>query len=189
MDDPRYIILIALDTPSRETGMYISGGVMAAPTVGAVLEDILPYLQVSRSYAEDDPEGKQVQIPDLVGMSRKEAQALLESLSLEPLIQGEGTHITDQLPSPGTTVPGGSGMLLYTESQAPSDRVSVPDFRGMTLEQAVYLAAEQGLCLIASGNPDLTLPLQVLSQYPEPGTEAEPGAMIELKFTDRTVRD
>ena len=34
MDDPEYIVLVTLDTPSRETGIYISGGVMAAPTVG-----------------------------------------------------------------------------------------------------------------------------------------------------------
>ena len=47
MDDPQYIVLVALDTPSRETGIYISGGVMAAPTAGAVLSDILPYLGVA----------------------------------------------------------------------------------------------------------------------------------------------
>lgn len=46
MDNPEYIVLIALDTPSRETGIYISGGVMAAPTVGAVMGRILPYLGV-----------------------------------------------------------------------------------------------------------------------------------------------
>jgi stage V sporulation protein D (sporulation-specific penicillin-binding protein) len=46
MDNPEYIVLVALDTPSRDTGMYISGGVMAAPTVGAVMADILPYLGV-----------------------------------------------------------------------------------------------------------------------------------------------
>ena len=49
MDDPEYIVLVALDTPSRETGLYISGGMMGAPTVGAVLSDILPYLGVERS--------------------------------------------------------------------------------------------------------------------------------------------
>ena len=37
MDDPQYIVLVALDTPSRSTGLYISGGVMAAPTVGAAI--------------------------------------------------------------------------------------------------------------------------------------------------------
>ncbi len=48
MDDPQYIVLVALDTPSRKTGLYISGGMMAAPTVGQVLNDILPYLGVER---------------------------------------------------------------------------------------------------------------------------------------------
>jgi len=37
MEDPEYIVLVARDTPSRETGIYISGGVMAAPTVGAAM--------------------------------------------------------------------------------------------------------------------------------------------------------
>ncbi len=49
MDDPQYIVLVALDTPSRSTGIYISGGVMAAPTVGAVMADILPYLGVTQT--------------------------------------------------------------------------------------------------------------------------------------------
>ena len=52
MDDPQYIVLVALDTPSRSTGIYISGGVMAAPTVGAVMADILPYLGVAKTATE-----------------------------------------------------------------------------------------------------------------------------------------
>ena len=54
MDNPEYIVLVALDTPSRATGMYISGGVMAAPTVGAVMADILPYLGVQQVLPEDN---------------------------------------------------------------------------------------------------------------------------------------
>ena len=53
MDNPEYIVLVALDTPSRATGMYISGGVMAAPTVGAVMADILPYLGVQQVLPDD----------------------------------------------------------------------------------------------------------------------------------------
>ena len=56
MDDPEYIVLVALDTPSRETGIYISGGVMAAPTVGAVMADILPYLEVKQLTEENSSE-------------------------------------------------------------------------------------------------------------------------------------
>ncbi len=53
MEDPQYIVLVALDTPSRETGIYISGGVMAAPTVGAVMADILPYLGVEQTAVKE----------------------------------------------------------------------------------------------------------------------------------------
>lgn len=55
MDDPEYLVLAALDTPSRQTGIYISGGVMAAPTVGAVFADILPYLGVEKKDTEVKP--------------------------------------------------------------------------------------------------------------------------------------
>ena len=53
MDDPQYIILVALDTPSRETGLYISGGQMAAPTAGLAFSDILHYLGVEQTNAEN----------------------------------------------------------------------------------------------------------------------------------------
>ncbi len=53
MEDPQYIVLVALDTPSRQTGIYISGGVMAAPTVGAVMADILPYLGVEQTAVKE----------------------------------------------------------------------------------------------------------------------------------------
>ena len=189
MDDPRYIILIALDTPSRETGMYISGGVMAAPTVGAVLEDILPYLEVSRSYAEDDPAGTTVTIPDLTGLTKKEAEKTLADAGIEILPVGEEETVTAQLPSSGQTIQGGSQILVYFGEEASREAVTVPDFYGMTVAQANEAAANAGLCLLTSGNPDLTLPLQVLTQYPAAGTAVEPGSVIELKFTDRTARD
>ena len=189
MDDPRYIILVALDTPSRETGMYISGGVMAAPTVGAVLEDILPYLEVSRSYGDGDPAGTAAVVPELTGLTEKEAEKALEDAHLEMLAVGDGETVTDQLPGAGENIPAGSQILVYFGEDAAKDRVSVPDFSGMTVAQAEQAAAEAGLCLRALGNPDLTLALQVLTQYPAAGTQAEPGSVIELRFTDRSAGD
>ncbi|MDD6078142.1 MAG: penicillin-binding transpeptidase domain-containing protein, partial [Clostridiales bacterium] len=43
-DDPQIVILVLLDTPSNDCGVYISGGQMAAPTVGKMMADILPYM-------------------------------------------------------------------------------------------------------------------------------------------------
>ena len=108
MGNPEYIVLVALDTPSRETGIYISGGVMAAPTVGTVLSDILPYLGVPKSAEE----GYAV-LDDLTGLSPEEARAILNEKKLEALYAGEGGTVVSQIPQAGRQVPEGSQILLY----------------------------------------------------------------------------
>ena len=108
MGNPEYIVLVALDTPSRETGIYISGGVMAAPTVGAVLSDILPYLGAPKSADE----GYTV-LDDLTGLSPEEARAILNEKKLEALYAGEGGTVVSQIPQAGRQVPEGSQILLY----------------------------------------------------------------------------
>ena len=90
MDDPEYIVLVALDTPSRETGIYISGGVMAAPTVGAVMEAILPYLGVEQTFSEDEAASKLIVMEDLTGLTVKEAEKLLKEQSLTIRTVGSG---------------------------------------------------------------------------------------------------
>ena len=108
MDDPEYIVLVALDTPSRETGIYISGGVMAAPTVGAVMSDILPYLGVARC---QEPE--MVTLPDLRELTREEAGKKLKELGLTAVFSGEGTVVSSQIPAPDRQVEAGSQVIVY----------------------------------------------------------------------------
>ena len=108
MNDPQYIVLVALDTPSRETGIYISGGVMAAPTVGAVMADILPYLGVVRS---QEPE--MVELPDLTGLTAKEAEATLKELGLAVVFSGEGAVVSSQIPAPAQQMAVGSQVIVY----------------------------------------------------------------------------
>ena len=108
MEDPEYIVLVALDTPSRETGIYISGGVMAAPTVGAVMRDILPYLGAVR---REEPE--KVILPDLTGFAPKEAEKTLKELGLDAVFSGEGECVASQIPAPEQEVTTGSQVILY----------------------------------------------------------------------------
>lgn len=189
MDNPRYIILVALDTPSRETGIYISGGVMAAPTVGAVMKDILPYLEVSRVYDLDDPAAQSVEVPELSGLPLSEAEHLAEQLPLSVRTVGEGETVTGQIPLAGEAVPGGTEIFLYL-SEPPSDKiVTVPDFTGMSVAQASQAAADAGLYLLPSGNPDLSIPRVAASQSPAAGTETERGSAVQIQFTDPHARD
>ncbi len=118
MDDPQYIVLVALDTPSRETGLYISGGMMAAPTVGAVMADILPYLGVQRTASEDT--NKDVTVPDLMGMSPEQVTKELKAVGLTAKCVGTGEAATQQIPQAGQSVPAGSEILVYFEEKDPT---------------------------------------------------------------------
>ena len=183
MDDPRYIILVALDTPSASTGIYISGGVMAAPTVGAVMADILPYLEVARA-----EEPVIVTVPDLSGMEGKEAEKALLELGLSAVPRGIGEQVTAQLPGADTALEAGSQVLLYLGGEAP-ENAAVPDFTGMTPAQAAQAALDAGLTLRFSGNPDLTRPIRVQLQDLPPDTVVEPGCTVTITFTDPEAAD
>ena len=113
MEDPSYLVLVALDTPSRSTGIYISGGVMAAPTVGSVMSDILPYLEVERNYTEEDAAGREMVLQDWTGETRKNAEKALKALGLTARVIGDGETVTGQIPAAGETVSGDSQVLLY----------------------------------------------------------------------------
>ena len=189
MEDPRYIVLVALDTPSKKTGIYISGGVMAAPTVGAVLEDILPYLGVEQTFSEEDASGRLVVLEDMTGMTVEEAQKLLKKAGLTARTKGSGETVTAQLPAPGQSVPGSSQVLLYLGESAQQETVQVPDFMGMTRQQASDAAGAAGLYVLVSGNTAVTTNVTVTSQDIEPETQVKTGTTIKLVFTDTQAAD
>ena len=189
MEDPRYIVLVALDTPSRETGLYISGGVMAAPTVGAVMADILPYLGVEQTFSEEDIQGKLLVMEDCSGMTAQEAEKMLKQQGLSCVVLGEGQTVTDQIPAAGSTVPGGSQVLLYLGQQAGQETVTVPDFLGMQRQQASDAALGLGLYMLVAGNTGVAPNIKVTSQSVAAGTQVPRGTTIRLEFTDIAAAD
>ena len=189
MEDPEYIVLVALDTPSRSTGIYISGGVMAAPTVGAVMADILPYLGVEKRFSEKDPASKTVVLEDLTGFSQKDAEKYLKSGSLSAIMIGQGDTVTGQIPGPGESVPGGSQVLLYLGEMPEQTWVKVPDFSGMNRAQANDTAGKLGLRILVSGNSEISPNITVTAQDVPPGTEIPLGSTVTLQFTDTKSRD
>ena len=184
MDDPRYIVLVALDTPSRSTGMYISGGVMAAPTVGAVMADILPYLEVKHNYQEEDLQSRLIPVEDLTGMTAKQAKAALQKQGLEAVLDGSGDTVTDQLPAPGQSLPGGSQVMVYMGSREEIKTVQVPDFTGMTRQQASDAAGLLGLYILPKGNTNAAPEVKAVSQSIPAGTQVSQGTTVTVTFTD-----
>ena len=189
MDDPEYIVLVALDTPSRETGIYISGGVMAAPTVGAVMSDILPYLGVPREFSPEEAAGQVVILPDLTDMPRTEAEETLKNMGLAARFVGSGETVTSQLPAPGESVPGNSQLLVYLGEEAPENTVIVPDFSGMNRQQATDNAGALGLYILVAGNPEIAPEVLVTAQSIPAGTQVPQGTTVTLEFTDTNAHD
>ena len=189
MDDPQYIVLVALDTPSRQTGIYISGGVMAAPTVGAVMADILPYLGVKQSFSEDDITGKIIVLDDFTDMGAKDAEKLLKNQNLSAKMVGDGETVTAQIPAAGESVPGGSQVLLYLGEEPDNRTVKVPDFSGMNRQQATDAAGALGLYILVSGNRDIAPNVTVTAQSVPKDTEVPMGTTIQLEFADTTAKD
>ena len=189
MEDPEYIVLVALDTPSRETGIYISGGVMAAPTVGAVMADILPYLGVERTFSEEDIAGQEIVMEDLTGLTPEEAESILNKTGLTAKLSGTGETVTDQLPGAGQTIPGGSEVLLYLGEEAAEKTAEVPDFTGMNRQQASDTAGALGLYILVTGNTEVSPSVTVTAQSVAAQTRVPVGTTITLEFTDTAAKD
>ena len=189
MDDPEYIVLVALDTPSRATGIYISGGVMAAPTVGAVMSDILPYLGVERSFGDGEVQGLEIVMEDLTGMTAREAEKFLADQKLTARLVGDGETVTGQIPAAGQTVPGGSQVLVYLGEPPETETVEVPDFVGMNRQQASDTAGKLGLYILVTGNDGVSPSVLVTAQEIPAGELAEKGTTIKLEFTDTKASD
>ncbi len=189
MEDPQYIVLVALDTPSRETGYYISGGQMGAPTVRDVLADILPYLGIEPDYSGEEAALTDVSMPDLTGMTAGEAREALEEKGLSFRRQGDGEQVTDQVPAAGATLPGGSETVLYFGTEQPGAAVTVPDVIGKDAETANRLLTDQGLYMKIIGATGSENTIAATAQTPGAGETALPGTVVEVEFSDLSARD
>ena len=189
MEDPEYIVLVALDTPSRETGIYISGGVMAAPTVGAVMADILPYLGVEQRFSEDTAAGQIFAMENFIGLTKNEAESVLKQMGLTGSYLGTGEVITDQIPAAGQKIPGSSQVLLYLGGQTEETMVSVPDFLGMNRQQAADAAGRLGLYILVTGNREVSPDVTVTGQKEAKDTQVPVGTTITLEFADTSAKD
>ena len=111
--DPDYIVLIMVDEPG--TGAYY-GSVVASPYAKEIFSSIFEYKNIEKDNKDITTECN-IELPNLIGMTLTEACLTLSKLGLTYEIQGEGTHIAGQLPSPGTMVCKNQSIYLITNSE------------------------------------------------------------------------
>ena len=189
-DDPQVIMLLTLDTPSRSTGTYVSGGNMVAPTASSIMSEVLPYLGVEPSYSAEELLGMDTTVPNVIGMSVEEAKTKLGERGLSCKINGDGDTVTDQTPAGGAIIPGKSAVILYAGADKSTAKCTVPHLIGKMPSEANTAATGAGLFIRFSGTTGSeSSAVRVLSQSIEAGTEVEAGTVITVQLGDTSVTD
>ena len=189
-DDPQVIMLITMDTPSRATGTYVSGGNMVAPTASSVMAEILPYLGIEPSYSAEELLGMDTTVPNVIGSTVEQAKEKLKERALSYKIVGDGDTITDQTPAGGAIIPGKSTVILYASAAKPTDKCVVPHLLGKTPSEANTAATAAGLLIRFSGTTGSeSSSIRVLSQSIDEGTEVDAGTVITVQLGDTSVTD
>ena len=189
-DDPQVIMLLTMDTPSRYTGTYVSGGNMVAPIASSIMSEVLPYLGVEPSYSAEELLGMDTTVPNVIGMSVEEAKSKLSERGLACKLHGDGQTITDQTPAGGAIIPGKSAVILYAGADKSTAKCKVPYLIGKTPSEANTAATGAGLFIRFSGaTASESSAVRVLSQTIEAGTEVEAGTVITVQLGDTSVTD
>ena len=176
-DSPQVAMLVIIDEP---VGLYY-GGQIAAPVFGAVMKDVLQYLKVNpqpSSSAKPGSAEAHVLVPSVINLSVPEAMKELEKAGLTPRVEESGDRIADQIPKPGSRIPAGGGVLLYTMTpRYSSGEVTVPDLTGRTQREAADVLAELGLIINPVGTTG-----KAVKQDPLPGSKVLSGTSIITYF-------
>ena len=163
-DDPKYIMLLTMDTPRRDTGTAVYGGTMVAPVAQSV--------------------------PNCVGLTAAEAKEKLSERGFACKTVGSGDTVTDQTPAGGAIVPGSATILLYLGEEKPDAPVSVPNVVGLTAAEANQRLTSAGLILkVAGATASSSGNVHAVSQSVAAGTEVAAGTVITVRFSDGSVTD
>ena len=182
-DDPQIIMLITMDTPSRNTGVYVSGGNMVAPTASAVMGEILPYVGVEPEYTAEEMVGADVTVPNVVGMTAEAAREKITGMGFTCRTVGSGETVTDQTPLGGAIVPNSAAIILYLGEEKPDAPCTVPNVVGMTAAQANTALTNAGLIMRVSGATAASSGnVYALNQSAAPGAEVPAGTVVTVQL-------
>ncbi len=178
-NDPQICVLVLLDEPHMQN---IYGSIIAAPIVGAVMTDVLPYLGVEPQYNEKEIAELEVEVPALSGQKIHDAIAMLTAKSLKYKTVGEGITVTRQLPAAGEVCPKGSTVILYTDKETQSGSIAVPNILGLSAQQANRTLLNAGLNIRLAGDDIENAQSVAISQEPAPETMVDEGAVVTVTF-------
>ena len=181
-NDPQIAILVFLDSPKQPNKVYISGGQMGAPTVGAMFADILPYMGVEAQYTEAEKANQDKTVPTLTGKTVADAQKALTDAGFKYRVIGTGTEVTDQLPAAHSVVATNSQIIIYAGSSPSDSEETMIDLSNLTYATARDRLAYYGLFINATSSVSSPTTQKVTAQTVAVGTSVKHGTVISVSL-------
>ena len=189
-DDPQYIMLLTMDTPSRTTGTAVFGGTMVAPVASQIMSEILPQLGIEPDYTAEELVGADTTVPNVVGQTREAAEDRLADLGFTFRTVGDGDTVTDQTPAGGAIVPGNASIILYLGQEKPDTPCTVPNVVGKSASEANKAITNAGLIMKVTGTTTASSGnVYAITQSLPAGTEVAAGTVVTVQFGDNSVLD
>ena len=165
-------MILMVDEPTTSVKY---GSVVAAPYIGNLCADILPYLGQKSTLPETEAE-----VPSLVGKSISEAKDILKKSGIGFEIYGNGKTVLSQTPAGGRITVEKTKVLLFSEQK--STYVTVENLVGLPLSEANKRAASEGFSIRLEGIESKLLAegATVTAQSIPPATVVKRGEEITL---------
>lgn len=176
-DDPEIAMLIIVDEPNQDLG----GGALCAPIAAQVTQEAMNVLGIEPKYNDSEMKDLSKQTPNVVGKSLDEAKKTLEENNLNYVVVGDDSTITRQCPSGADTIPNGGTVYLYTDDSE-KQTVNVPNFSGLTVNEAKDLASSSNLNIQIAGNSMSSGTVVAYRQSEETQAKVEKGTVVTVTF-------
>lgn len=179
-EDPQIALLVIVDEP---TGSYYYGSQVAAPIVGNILSEVLPYLDIPMN---DEDVVKKFTVPEYRGASVEQASYDIKNLksnNIKCVVKGNGTTVVDQMPRVGTTIQDGGLIILYTEEDMTKQPVQLRSFDGMSPNDVMAWCERNNINLVMEGIFNKVYDnCRAVSQSVEAGKTVEMGTAVTVTF-------
>lgn len=182
-DNPQVALLVYFDTP---TGGSYYGSTIAAPVFTEIMQEVLPYLEIEQQYNEDELSKLDKTAGNYIGMTVEQAKAAAEEAGFTVVTNGGEGTVAAQSPAAEGRIPQGGVIVLYTDAAAQAaDTVSVPDFTGLSVTDARYVASQYDLNISIAGVSSEG-DGYAKSQDIASGTSVSRGSVISVTFAEDT---
>lgn len=176
-DNPEIAMLIIIDEPNQDLG----GGALCAPIAAQVVEEAMSVLGIEPKYDEKELDKLSKYTPNVVEKSVEDAKKELYSNGLNYFVIGNGDTVVRQSPTSVGTIPNGGIVFVYTDSNE-KQMTKVPNFTGLTVNEAKDLAKMNDLNIEISGNNMSSTTVVAFRQSEEKDSEVEKGTVVKVSF-------